>query len=102
MLPFDGSNPRSITVMDNWCVHHVETVKDLFREAGILLLFLPPYSPDLNPIEEAFSKVKYYWKEHNAIMQCIPDQIPLLRAAFNSITSDDCKGWAMQWLCRLD
>ena len=47
-----------IVVMDNLSVHKTKRVKRLIEEAGCELLFLPPYSPDLNPIEEAFSKVK--------------------------------------------
>ena len=39
MLPFDGSNPRSIAVMDNCSIHHVQEVTDLFDSASILLLF---------------------------------------------------------------
>jgi transposase len=58
MMPFNGTNPRRIVVMDNLSVHRVPEVLELFRTAGILVLFLPPYSPDLNPIEETFSYVK--------------------------------------------
>ncbi len=47
-----------IVVMDNLCVHKSRRVERLIQEAGAELLFLPPYSPDFNPIEEAFSKVK--------------------------------------------
>ncbi len=47
-----------IVVMDNLSVHKTKRVKGLIEEAGCELWFLPPYSPDLNPIEEAFSKVK--------------------------------------------
>ncbi len=47
-----------IVVMDNLSVHKGKLVERLIEEAGATLLFLPPYSPDLNPIEEAFSKVK--------------------------------------------
>ena len=43
MLPFDGQNAKSIAILDNCSIHHVELVVDLFREAGILVLFLPPY-----------------------------------------------------------
>ncbi len=46
MLPFNGSNPCSIVIMDNLSVHHTQDITDLFRQMGILLLFLPPYSPD--------------------------------------------------------
>ena len=54
MMPFNGSNPRSIAVMDSLSVYHVHEVEH-FRQAGIVLLFFPAYSPDLNPMEEAFS-----------------------------------------------
>ena len=45
-------------VVDNLCVHKGKQVRELVENAGCELLYLPPYSPDLNPIEEAFSKVK--------------------------------------------
>ncbi len=45
-------------VMDNLSAHKGERVRELIEERGCELLYLPPYSPDLNPIEEAFSKVK--------------------------------------------
>ena len=72
----------------------MDEVEDLFWEAGVLLLFLPPYSPDLTPIELLFSKVKYYLKQHTNIIHAIPDPGPVITAAFNSITSDDCRAWA--------
>ena len=57
MMSFNGTNPQSIVIMDNCSVHHVEEVTELLRQAGIIVLFLPPYSPDLNPIEEAFGYI---------------------------------------------
>ena len=50
--------PGRIVVMDNLSVHKSKRVQRLVEGAGCELLFLPPYSPDMNPIEEAFSKVK--------------------------------------------
>jgi len=47
-----------IVVMDNLTTHKGERVRELIEERGCELLYLPPYSPDLNPIEEAFSKIK--------------------------------------------
>jgi transposase len=47
-----------VVVMDNLSAHKGERVKELIEQRGCELLYLPPYSPDLNPIEEAFSKVK--------------------------------------------
>ena len=64
MLPFDDENARSIVVLDNCSIHNVQHVIDLFVAAGILVLFLPPYSPDNMPIEETLSYVKYYLKKH--------------------------------------
>ena len=53
MSTFNGTNHKSIVIMDNCSIHHVPEVKRLFLNAGILVIFLPPYSPDYNPIEEA-------------------------------------------------
>ena len=47
-----------VVVMDNLSAHKGERVRKLIEDRGCELLYLPPYSPDLNPIEEAFSKVK--------------------------------------------
>ena len=58
MLPFDGKNLKSIAVLDNCLIHHVRQVTQLFKDAGILVLILPPYSPDFMPIEKTFSFVK--------------------------------------------
>ena len=49
---------EQIVVMDNLSAHKGERVRDLVEERGAELLYLPPYSPDLNPIEEAFAKIK--------------------------------------------
>jgi len=53
--PFDGSNPQSIVIMDNTSV---EGIVKVIQQVGAMVTFLPPYSPDFNPIEELFSKVK--------------------------------------------
>lgn len=76
MLPFDGTSPRSIAIMDNCSIHHMQDVSDLFTDAGILQIFLPPYSPDMNPIEMAFGYVKGYLKKHEDIMHLIYRQHP--------------------------
>ena len=47
-----------IVIMDNLPVHKIAGVAEAIEAAGAMLLYLPPYSPDLNPIEQAFSKVK--------------------------------------------
>ena len=50
--------PGDIVVMDNLGAHKVAGVEDAVRATGASLLYLPPYSPDLNPIEQAFAKLK--------------------------------------------
>ena len=50
--------PGDIVVMDNLSSHKGPRVRELIEAAGARLLYLPPYSPDLNPIEKAFSKLK--------------------------------------------
>jgi hypothetical protein len=50
--------PGQIVVMDNLSVHKGERVRELIEQRGCELVYLPPYSPDFNPIEQAFSKVK--------------------------------------------
>lgn len=50
--------PGDVVVMDNLAAHKVAGVAEAIRAAGASVLYLPPYSPDLNPIEQAFSKLK--------------------------------------------
>lgn len=93
MQPFDGTNSKSIAVLDNCSVHHVQAVAEVFETAGILVMFLPPYSPDYNPIEETFSYIKGYLKEHDDLLQALDNPLPILQAAFESITPSQCNGW---------
>jgi hypothetical protein len=93
MCQFDGSSPRSVLVMDNCAIHHVSPALQALTDAGIVTMFLPPYSPDLNPAEELFSFVKYYLKEHDEILQAVNDPKPIIKAAFDSVTVEDCLGW---------
>ena len=93
MLPFDGENPCSIVVMDNCSIHHVQPVLDAFNQAGIVVLFLPPYSPDMNPVENVFSYVKYYLKQHDDILQVVPDICPILEEGIKSINSNNAQQW---------
>ena len=93
MQPFDGSSSSSIAILDNCAIHHVQFVTELLEEAGILVLFAPPYSPDYMPIEEAFSSVKYYLKDHDEILQAIDDPISIVQSAFDNITTEQCNAW---------
>jgi transposase len=51
-------NPGDVVIMDNLGSHKGQAVRQAIRSAGAKLLFLPPYSPDLNPIEQVFAKLK--------------------------------------------
>jgi transposase len=50
--------------MDNTSFHHLARIKQLCKEAGVKLLYLPPYSPDLNPIKEFFAELKIFIKRN--------------------------------------
>lgn len=56
-------HPGDIVVMDNLGSHKSTDVKQMIRSAGARLWFLPPYSPDLNPIEQAFAKIKHWMRQ---------------------------------------
>ena len=83
MQPFDGNSTNSVVVMDNCSIHQVYFVIEIFREAGILVIFLPPCSPDYNPIELTFSSIKYYLKRHDDVLQALPasDAVQIIQAS---------------------
>jgi transposase len=56
-------SPGDIVVMDNLLSHKGPSVEQLIKAAGAELRYLPPYSPDMNPIEKAFSKLKAYLRK---------------------------------------
>ena len=60
--PYPG--PLSVLVLDNAKIHQGLELLELADRFGVRIEFLPPYSPDLNPIEEAFSKIKYFLRRH--------------------------------------
>ena len=52
-------------IMDNASIHHVQEVVELLTDVGVLVKFLPPYSPDTNPIQDVFVEVKHYLQANN-------------------------------------
>ena len=58
--------PGDIVVMDNLSSHKKPIIRRVIRAAGAKLFYLPPYSPDLNPIEQAFAKLKILLRKANA------------------------------------
>ena len=93
---------NSSFLADNHAAHHVADVMDLIYNSGAIVRFLSPYSPDLNPIEEVFAKVKYYLRQNDLILQSVKDASPLIWHAFGQITSDDCMGCYAPCRIRID
>lgn len=58
--------PGDVVILDNLAAHRSEKARAVLRERGAWFLFLPPYSPDLNPIEMAFSKLKAHLRRIGA------------------------------------
>jgi len=66
LLPLCGKwpEPKSVLVMDNASFHHTERITQMCYNAGVKLVYLLPYSPDLNPIEEFFAELKAFIKQN--------------------------------------
>lgn len=81
----------AVVIMDNMRSHHAESVKAVLEQSKIKYMYLPPYSPDLNPIEKLWSKIKAYLrKEKIRIADKLPEAI---ERAFATISVSDCQGW---------
>ena len=80
-----------IVVMDNLPAHKVAGVREAIEAAGARLLYLPSYSPDLNPIEQAFAKLKALLRSPAA--RTIPDLWAAIRQAFTRLTPQECRNY---------
>jgi transposase len=83
--------PGDVVVMDNLSSHKVPGVRERFQAAGAEVLYLPPYSPDLNPIEKAWAKLKHLLRSAKArtaeaLEQAIAELLP-------AITPQDAQAW---------
>jgi transposase len=83
--------PGDIVVMDNLPAHKVAGVREAIEAVGARLLYLPPYSPDFNPIEMAFSKLKALLRK--AAVRTIPDLWEAIKQAINQFTDDECRNF---------
>ena len=84
-------NPGDIVVMDNLAAHHGPGIAQMIAQAGAQILYLPPYSPDFNPIEKLWSKMKAYLRKYRALT--FEDLDLALYQAFAAVTSSDCRNW---------
>ncbi len=78
-------------VMDNLAAHKGKKVRELIEGRGCELLYLPPYSPDLNPIEEAFAKVKALLRR--AAARSREALVETIGAALDAISAQDAHGF---------
>ncbi len=80
-----------VVIMDNLSCHKSERIEQAINERKAELLFLPPYSPDFNPIEKMWSKVKSYLRKTKARTQ--EDLDRAISAALASVSMQDAIGW---------
>jgi transposase len=80
-----------IVVLDNLSAHKSERARELIEERGCQLLYLPPYSPDFNPIEEAFSKIKGALRKAQARTR--EALIEALGIAISAVTAREARGF---------
>ena len=83
--------PGQVVVMDNLGAHRGEGVRRLIEGRGCELVFLPPYSPDFSPIEEAFSKLKTLLRKSKARSRGA--LVEAIGRALSAITTEDAEGY---------
>jgi len=86
MNPYPGNN--SVIVLDNARIHHDEEWIEIVEKLGGHVLFLPPYSPDYNPIETAFAFIKSWLKHNRGFAKACSDPVYLFTLVCAHITSN--------------
>jgi putative transposase len=85
--------PRDIVVMDNLGSHKNIAVRQAIRKAGAAVIFLPKYSPNLNPIEQMFSKFKHYLR--NAQARSFEAILAAIEPILSKFTPEQCKNYML-------
>ena len=80
-----------IVIMDNMRSHHIKKVAEVLHKAKMHLLYLPPYSPDFNPIEKMWSKIKAVLRKLKVRSASLLDVA--IKYAFSCVIQSDCVGW---------
>ena len=83
--------PGDIVILDNLSSHKVEGVQQAVAAVGARVLYLPPYSPDLNPIEKLFSKLKTLLRK--AALRASEELCQEIGALLNTITARECANY---------
>lgn len=78
-------------IMDNLPAHKVQGVKEAIEGAGACMMYLPPYSPDFNPIEMVFSKLKALLRAAEA--RTMPDLWQAIADALKRFTPNECRNY---------
>ncbi len=84
-------DPGDIVIMDNLPAHRVSGVREAIEAASASLLYLPPYSPDFNPIELAFAKLKALLRA--AAARSVPDLWETIKSALDAFTPSQCRNY---------
>jgi transposase len=83
--------PGDRVVLDNLSSHKGKAVRGVIRKTGARLLFLPPYSPDLNPIEQVFSKLKHLLR--NAAARTVEATWKAIGASLDRFSPEECRNY---------
>jgi transposase len=90
-VPAPTLRSGQVVVMDNLSAHKGERIEELIEERGCELVYLPPHSPDFNPIEEAFSKIKGLLRKVEARSR--EALLEAIGAAISAVTAKDAHGF---------
>jgi hypothetical protein len=91
------ANPGDVVILENLVAHHEPEDRVAIEQAGALLRFLPPYSPDFNPIEQAFAKLKAFLR---AVRPRTFEQVcESMAAALSLFTPDECANYVRHCGC---
>ena len=84
-------HPGDVVIIDNLPAHHVKGVKAAIEASGATLIYLPPYSPDFNPIEQAFAKLKAHLRK--AAARTVSDLWAAIADAIKTFTPTECQNY---------
>jgi DDE superfamily endonuclease len=87
--------PRSVLVMDNHTCHHSIELKSMCEEAGVIIEYLPPYSPDYSPIEQSFHGMKSWMQRNQDLASTFGEWYEgfFTLAVINAVTPDQSRGY---------
>ena len=90
--------PNSVLVINNASIHKVDSIREMVKDRGACLLYLPSYSPDFNPIELAFSTIKQWLRSNrdrvNQQLESNDGTIyDIFWEAVHSVTAEQARGW---------